>query len=144
MSDDLSAIYAVVLFYEAVPYINKAALLRQLKKRCGRVKKIRGDNAYLYAFPDHMVEFEDAKVPAQIFLAYPDQGKEIAGVQAALTQSWAWPEAPEAVAACRVPLLISDVFGPRLEYKTWLELFHNAVESVLTVAPCQAIHWVAS
>jgi hypothetical protein len=31
-----------------------------------------------------------------------------------------------------------------LEYKTRLVLFHNVLEAVLTVAPCEVIHWVPS
>jgi Domain of unknown function (DUF4261) len=43
-----------------------------------------------------------------------------------------------------VPLLLTDLLATELHYKTKLDLFHNALQSTLAVAPCQAIHWAPS
>jgi Domain of unknown function (DUF4261) len=145
MSDKLSTTYMVELLYEAVPHIDGAALLSELQKRCGKVDRLGDkDDFYLYAFPDHIIEYKDGKIPAQALLAYPDKGKEKLNLEEALQQSWGWPEAREAVVTCRVPLLLTEMMARGLEYKTRLGLFHNALESVLTIAPCKAIHWVTS
>jgi hypothetical protein len=53
-------------------------------------------------------------------------------------------EARETVATRSVPLVLAEMMAQGLEYKTRLNLFHNALESVLTVAPCTAIHWATS
>lgn len=135
----------VELLYEASPEIDAHTFLGELRKRCGNVDKLgEKDNFHLYAFPDHTIEYTDGKVCAQVFLAYPDKDEEKLDIKEALQQSWAWQEARETVATCRTSLLLTDMMSRGLEYKTRLNLFHNALESVLTIAPCKAIYWVAS
>lgn len=145
MSDKLITTYIVELLYQASPAVDGHALLGELRKRCGNVDRLgEKDGFYLYAFPDHKIDYSDGQVCAQIFLSYPDKGKEKLDVEQALQQSWAWREARETVATCHTHLLLTDLMAQGMNYKTRLGLFHQALESVLAIAPCQAIHWVAS
>jgi hypothetical protein len=145
MDDKLIRTYMVELLYEVSPEINAHALLSELRKRCGRVDKLgEKDDVYLYAFPDLTIEYTDSTVCAQVFLAYPNKEKGKLDVEEALQQSWAWREARETIAMCSTSLLLTDMMTRGLEHKIRLNLFHNALESVLTIAPCKVIHWVAS
>lgn len=120
-------------------------VLNELEKRCGRVDRLGNkDNLLLYAFPDHTIEYQDGRVPPQIFLTAPSEDKTQLDVDEALQQSWGWREAKDVVSTCRSPLLLTELMARRLPHKTRLGLFQNALEAVLTIAPCQAIHWIPS
>jgi hypothetical protein len=149
MTDKLITTYMVELLYQTTPTVDGNRLFSELKKRCGKVEQL-GDNekVLLFAFPEHAIEYRDGKVPPQIFLTYveKDQTNDQArtNLSAALTQSWGWPEASQVVATCKGSLLLTELMAQALDYKTRLELFHQALESVLMIAPCQAIHWTVS
>jgi hypothetical protein len=142
MSDQLMTTYMVELLYTERPQIDRERLLDELRRRCGNVERLTShEELYLYAFPDHLAHYTDGSVPAQIFLAFPEERKEPMNLDDALQQSWGWEGAHAAAAACQTSVLLTDMMARGLDYKTRLELFHNALESVLAVAPCQAIHW---
>jgi hypothetical protein len=135
--------YMAELLYEARPHIDADAVLDELRKRCGRVDRVdKEGESYLYAFPDHEIEYEDRAACAMLLLGRPDKGKASIDVEDALQQTWAWSEARSAVEKCRASLLLSEMLARGLEYKSRLALFHGALESVLAVAPCRAIHSV--
>ena len=145
MSDKLSHTYSVQLLYETTPHIDGAKLYGKLRQNCGNVDKLGDkDNFYLYAFPEYAIQYKDAKVPPQIFLAFPDAGKYTINLEDALQQSWGWPEARVTAAACPIHLLLTDMMSSGLHQKERLELFCNALKSILTIAPCKVIHWETS
>lgn len=135
--------YMVQLLFEETPRLDGNLLLSELRKRCGIVERL-GDKEdfYLYAFSEHLIEYKDSqKVPAQIFLAFPDKGKEKIEFEQSLQQSWGWKEAREAVRTCTTTLLLTEMMAQGFDYKTRLNLFHGSLESVLSLTPCKAIHW---
>ena len=145
MRDKLSHTYSVQLLYKTPPHIDGNKLLNELCKHCGSVDRLGDkDNFYLYAFPEYAIQYKDAKVPPQIFLAFPDIGKNEINLEDALQQSWSWPEARKIASACPIHLLLTDMMASGLDQKARLDLFHCALKSVLTVAPCKAIHWGTS
>ena len=103
-----------------------------------------GRPCYLLPFPDHTIEYKEGKVPPQIFLTSTDIDKERPEWNEAIQQSWGWPEVRNVVSFFRVPLLLTDLMAQRLEYKTRLELFHNAVTVFADASPCKAIYWITS
>lgn len=137
----------VQLLFASAPKIDGDLLLTELKKNCGAVERL-GDKEdfYLYAFEEHIVEYQDnKKAPAQIFIAYPDKGKEKPEFdEQSLQQSWTWKEAINTVNTCTTTLLVTEMMAYGLDYKIRLNLFHNALKSVLSVVECNAIHWLTS
>ena len=145
MKNKLPTTYMVELLYESTPVIDGNALLDELHKRCGKVDRLAAeDHFYLYAFPDLQIHYKDGEMPAQIFLGFPEKNKGPLNLGDALQQSWGWTEAKESVNRCDACLLLTDMMSGGLEYKTRLNLFHNALESVLAVVPCLAIDWIPS
>lgn len=145
MNDQQANTYMVELLYEAKPRIDGDVLLGELQKRCSNVDRLGSkEDLYLYAFPDLAIDVKGRRVPVQVFLAYPDKDKRSDGVDEALQQSWNWPGAKEVVDNCHASLLLTDMMARWLEPKTKLDLFQKALDSVLAVAPCKAIHWVPS
>jgi hypothetical protein len=145
MSDELLTICATELFYEVSPQISPDALCAELQKRCGNVDKIKtGEDAFLFRCWDFSSEFNDATIPAHIVLAHSSDGKSQTGLEDALQQSWAWQEAREAIGRSGHSLLLTDLMASGLTPKARLSVFHNALESVLALAPCAAIWWKAA
>lgn len=62
----------------------------------------------------------------------------------ALQQAWDWPDANVVVAAHQGVIRIADFHADELEPRTRLALMHDAVEAMVDVAPCVALHWRAS
>lgn len=83
-------------------------------------------------------------MPAQMVLSFPEPKQDTLDLKEALQQSWGWREAGETVERCNEKLAFFDLMAFGLNYKDRLALFHAALESVLSVAPCQAIYWVES
>ena len=136
--------YMVQLLYEEIPILDGDLLLSELEKRCGKVERL-GDkeDIYMYSFSEYVVEYKDGKkAPAQIFLAFPDKGKEMQEFdEQSFQQSWSWEDARDVVGTCNTALILTELMAQGLDYKTRTILFHNALESVLSLIPCKAIHW---
>ena len=140
-----SAPYMVELLYEVLPSIDSDRLHAELQKRCGRVEELKSNGrSHHYAFPDFQVSYREGEVPAQVLLVYPDSGHPLSNLDDALQQSWDWPAAGDAVANCRVSLLLTDMMAGGLDPRQRLSLFHDTLEAMLLLAPCRAIHWVRS
>mgnify|MGYP001037336985 CR=1 FL=1 len=135
----------VWLLYELPPEVDAQILLTELRNRCGKVERI-GDQPNLFAFAmlDHILHVGDGKVPAQVVLSFPEQGQDTLDLTEALQQSWKWRDAEETVKQCKVKVAFFDLMAFEINYQNRLALFHAALESVLMVAPCQAIYWVES
>jgi hypothetical protein len=134
--------YMVQLLFDGMPKLDGDLLLSELRKRCGNVEKLDGkEDFYCYAFKDHVVEYKDGKVPAQIFIAFPNKDKGKSDYEQSLQQSWGWKEARDIVNTCTTELLLTELMAYGLEYKTRINLFHHALESVLSITSCKAIHW---
>jgi hypothetical protein len=135
--------YMVQLLFDETPKLDGDLLLSELRKRCGKVDRLgEKEDSYFYAFPEHLVEYKDEKkIPAQILLAFPDKSKGKSDYEQSLQQSWGWKEAKSVVNTCTTELLLTEMMAYGLDYKTRISLFHNALESVLSITPCKAVHW---
>lgn len=148
MADDrggFRSAYGVELLYPKPPRLEKSALLAALKKRLPAAAPMDGnESSGLLAFvhPDHLVSYAGGKeVPAQTFIALADKPPRGEAIEAAIQQSWRFPEAREAVAACKAAVAVSDLMSSGLPYQKRLKLFTNALLAVIDVAPPKAIHW---
>lgn len=137
----------VQLLFESAPKIDGNLLLTELRKSCGAVERL-GDKEdfYYYTFEEHIVEYRDnKKAPVQILIAFPEKGKEKPEFdEQSLQQSWSWKEAHNTINTCTTNLLVTELMAYGLDYKIRLNLFHNALKSVLSLVECKAIHWLTS
>ncbi|HKF23084.1 MAG TPA: DUF4261 domain-containing protein [Candidatus Angelobacter sp.] len=148
MSDEILKICAVELLYETSPRVLPDVLWDELRTRCGTVDKVdASENSCSFAFANFSTKFKGATLHPLIQLLHSSEnrdGKDRAHLEEALQQSWMWPGAREAVAKCNTSLLLTDLIAGGLAPDTRLKLFHSALDSVLAVAPCQAIWWMTA
>lgn len=147
MADGFARTYNAELLFEEIPQVNKVDLLASLRQRCGKVEPLDGNatsNLLSFVYPDHPISYSDKTVAAQTFVAISPTGLNSGKAEAALQQSWDWPEARSVVSRCRSTLLITDLMSSGLEYKERLALFQKALSAVLDVVPCLGIHWLPS
>lgn len=146
-ADDLHGFrptYGVELLYVNRPDVTKSVFLSALRRHCPSATALDGDpGGGLLAFfhPDHLVGYSDGRVPTQIFIAATEQPPHGGQIEAALQQSWSFPEARRVVAACTTSLLVTDLMSSGLPYRERLDLFTSALLGILEAAPPNAIHW---
>jgi Domain of unknown function (DUF4261) len=137
--------YGVELLYIHPPSLEKKAVLAALRKRCPSARPLDDNpNEGMLAFvhPDHPVSYSNGSVPAQTVIVPADKKlKRTEDIEAALQQTWSFPEAPEIVAACTRSVLVTDMMSSGLPYRERFDLFSNALLAILDVAPPDAIHW---
>ncbi|MBV9866058.1 MAG: DUF4261 domain-containing protein [Abitibacteriaceae bacterium] len=144
---DVAGVYAVVLFYEQLPQINKAELLEKLRAHCGNVIPLDGSttsDTLAFAYADHKVRYQNGELPAQCLIAPAKGPLEMEHYESAFQQTWDWPQARAVVGECKATLLLTDMLAAGLEPHTRLDLFTGALLALLEVAPCRAIYWQPS
>ncbi len=145
MNHDHQIVYSAKLFYHELPHINGADLATTLRQRIGQVDLLLDQaDLHLFAFPKYVTLIEGADIPTELMLTVSDPNQHNADLEPALQQSWRWREARAAVAACPVSLTLVEMLVQGVEYRTRLTLFNHALESVLSIAPCQALLWMPS
>lgn len=139
--------YGVELLLEAPPQISKSDLLRALRRHCGQVDALDGDEedgSLSFVFGDFPVTYTDMMGHAQALMSVSDKPLDAQALEPALQQSWDWPEARAASGRHRCTLLVTDLLSSGLDYGQRLYLFTRVVRSVLETVPCLAIHWQRS
>jgi hypothetical protein len=99
------ATYGVECLYKQSPPLEKKVLLESLKRRVPSARPLDSNAAeHLLAFiyPDHVVSCSDGDVPAQTLVVVAEQMPASEVIEAALQQSWAFPEARQIVRVHRI------------------------------------------
>jgi Domain of unknown function (DUF4261) len=142
------SVYSAELLLEKVPPLDADLFLPALRKHCGRVDFVGGEDeskALLFAFPDHESEYEDGnKMLAQVALIVRPAPIEKDDLLPVIQQSWLWQDCESAVVKHTSVLFITDLFAALLDRKVRLALFKNVVRAVLEVVPALALKWTAS
>ncbi len=136
--------YGVELLVEQVPQIDKAKLLVALRKREKVDSLDENSDLLAFAYTEYEIQYQNAAIPAQIFVAIAEQSPDAERTRPSVEQTWDWPDAKASVERCRATVLVTDLMSSGLEYKTRLRLLHNAVLSVLEQINCIGIHWQPS
>lgn len=131
------------LYAEQPPVVDRGALSAALEEFCGAVQLVGDAQTLLYAFPDHMVYLGDGKsIPAQaLVLSGQDEQKVDQLPEDLIGQTWDFPEARAALAACRYRVDVNEMLTTGLERFERLELFYGVVQAALRVIPCRAFGW---
>jgi len=153
LKKSFSSAYLVNLHFEKKPEIDRGALLRSMRRYCGKVEMPgpRGDGCLLLFHADHQVRYPQGPVPAAFTLLGPVPERRSGGepkptpAEASYQQSWQWRDAKATVDACPFSMMASDMpSGARLDYKERIELYRNSLRAVLEVVDCKAIHFTTS
>lgn len=132
---------AVKLLFAEKPVIDRGRILELLKNRSIHAEFGGGDNALMFSFPDVMVHFTDAAIPAQCSILIPGEGDDAIGIpQEGYQQNWHWPEAAEVVDLCKFEILVTNMMSRALDYKQQFEVFMNFVASVTEATQPRAIY----
>ncbi|GIP33312.1 DUF4261 domain-containing protein [Paenibacillus sp. J2TS4] len=155
-------VWMVELLYRGKPVLNLDRLYSKMQDYTGPVQlqdeeerdgpdESGRDDSRKYSFEplvffhdNYRVQYKDGALPAQTCILPPERSPEPAMYEAALQQSWHWPEARQVVGQCRHSLLLTDFGAAGLDYKERLKLFQNALRALLETVPCDAIYWKAS
>jgi hypothetical protein len=136
--------YGVELLYRSAPVIERASLLDALRARLPSIAPLHEDakdGVLAFMHRDAIVSYEDADAPAQLLVQPMQQAPSGPGIEAALQQSWNWPEARDVVATCNASVIVTDVLASGLPHRQRFHLITSAILSVLDLAPAIAIHW---
>lgn len=161
-------VWMVELLYRHKPILNQERLYAKMQKYTGEARldehapkgardrdpvvseahsgeRTRQDfEPLLFYHSNYMVQYRDGVVPAQTCILPSERPPEAALYEAALQQSWHWPDARQVVGGCRYSLLLTDFCAEGLNYKERLKLFQSALCALLETAPCEAIYWKTS
>ena len=106
------------------------------------------------AYLDHRTDFQDRKQSPMVhLLSYAEDDGDRAGREAALQQTWDWPDpaAPDggthagaAAALARAGAVLTVMVFPGLQSEERLALFQHLVRALVARLPVLAIHWVPS
>jgi len=144
MSDALARTYGVELIGRDRFTLDKASLLRALRRWCPGVEPLDHDEqAGVLAFvhQNHPIQLADARIAAQTFVAASDCTFSPAEVSGALEQTWDFDQAKGVLAGCTSSVLVTDLMSSSLGYRERIDVFQCALRGVLEVVSCAAIHW---
>jgi hypothetical protein len=136
--------YGVQLLCRKPPQLELSVMHEALRKHCPHVERLDPDPAatlLAFAHPDHVTELVEGPMPAQTLIT---ETEKPFGQEAAIQQSWSFPQARSVVAQCTDYLLVTDVMASALDYKERLALFQRVLLGTLAVVDCAAIHWLPS
>jgi hypothetical protein len=135
--------YAVDLLYEELPLLTRDEVLAKLRDRCGAASAMDpgAEGGLNFFFPDLRVPFKEGTAPVQISLGVHPGPLPADQAQAALKQTWDWAEAKDALARHRAHVVVSDLLGHGLPYKSRLGFFQNVLGGILELMQPVAIRW---
>jgi hypothetical protein len=135
--------YAVDLLYEELPLLARDEVLAMLRDRCGAASAMdpSAGGGLNFFFPDLRVPFKEGTAPVQIALAIHSGALSAEQTQTALKQTWDWADAKDALARHQAHVVVSDLLGHGLPYKSRLGFFQNVLGGILELMAPVAIRW---
>lgn len=147
-SGDAKASLTAGLYYRTPPAINPARLLKAMNKYCSQVRLMTEDPAQkvlVYAHVDSVIEYEDARMPAQFLVAGPaDVPEDLPEREQLYHQSWQWPQAREIIEKCGYAVMASEFMSLELPYRERVQLFRNSLRALMEAVPCSGIEFPES
>lgn len=137
--------YGVELLFERRPKLDVPRILASMRKSCPLAKAPSASEELIAFFhEDHWAQFTDGAVPVQTAIMPTDKSPDPERIEAAVQQSWSWPDARSVASRCEHVVLVNEMFGAMLDRKPRLHLFQTALAAIIEALPCDAIHWVSS
>jgi len=120
------------------------ALTEALGRRLGQVyipDDPGPDKAFLFFLRDHLVELEDATVPAQLTLLGTDKPVEPPRYQEALQQCRDIDEPAEALGQCRYSMLLANMMSSNLPQHIRRQIFARALLALIEILEVDLVYW---
>lgn len=141
-------VYAVDLLYNQIPTLDGTAIVSQIEQRTDALEAVgpsRQLDSLIFAHRPSTLERPTGSTHTpRLVVSLQHEPLPFETLRPALQQAWDWPDANVVVAAHQGVIRIADFHADELEPRTRLAVMHDAVEAMLAVAPCEAIHWRAS
>lgn len=136
--------YSVQLLLSADAQLDAATVLERVRAvEPSAVLTAAADGALALAFEAHPAPFAEGEALAQVVLT-PGAPGPAAALEAALGQTWDWPEAGAALSKAVSAITVCDRLAGRLDRHVRLRLIHAVAHAVLDLAPVVALSWKAS
>ena len=136
--------YGFGLLYEERPTLDTGALMNRVGRDATVDLVSASDEVIQLAQPEYLVSIGDQKVPSLINIVRWAKPLDPSDFEAALEQTFDWPDAEETVARCRHKVLVADLIGAGLPYRQRYELISTVVTAVAELTEPSAIHWEAA
>jgi Domain of unknown function (DUF4261) len=143
LDNGFATIYGAELWSEKPFHFDPRVLLERLAYFSGTVEPVVGEKGKMYSFGYPEIQGHYGTF-TQTAISIHHKKPNLDRLAPAFTQSWAWPEARSVMEKCGHSLLVTDLMANTLPPVPRLILFHNAVQALLTLVKCDAIHWAFS
>lgn len=134
-----------LLFKEKPKRPDKDTLKKAVEKQFGDVDEVMNTGLISYAVKKHMVQYQDAAVPAQIVMTEPDEFDPSSIDAFTRSQLWDTPDGNELLDSCHYQVIIFDFMSSGLPYKERSNLLMDWLETALSLFPdCAAVYTESS
>lgn len=137
--------YSIELFAREPIVFDRGRLLAALRSRIGNVESPEPKSesgTQMFLLQDHIAEYSDGAVPAQLVLLPASGGVDPEKYADAFQQSWSFPNARDVVMACNHTCLFADMLSAALPQDTRRKLLARGLLSVLECLPIDAVYSV--
>lgn len=138
-------VYHVKLLYKNEPTLNVTKIVNELKKSCGDVDIICGNeksNFFGVTFNDYCVEEKDISIPVEGVVGKTEIDKS--KLDKLIKNSPNINEEEHILSGVKYQLLITDMMAAKLDYRKRLDIINNLLIAVIENTDCVAINWELS
>ncbi len=133
--------YDMELLYEHAPILDADAIVETLRREMPVELISASDSIIALAHPDQVTRFEEGDLPSVTNIVRSEPSIDRDSYLPSLEQTWDWPEAEQALAACKHVVLVTDFTGTGLHYRDRLRRIAAVVASVGEVTHARVCHW---
>lgn len=136
--------YSIELLARDPIVFNEAHLLAAMRARLGDVEHAptHEGGTMMFFLKDHVAEFKDASLPAQLVLLPVGSAPDVDKYGSAVQQSWGFPDAGAALATCQHSVLFADMLSGALPQLTRRQLLSAGLAAILETTRIDAVHFV--
>lgn len=143
--------YRVGLLYKDLPELDSPLFLQKLKEEMEEVEIINYQAAPQFSLNVSYPLLKERQAdsnwhtilrnPLSHLIFASSKLPNAADLEGALNQTFDWPEAKSAVDGCTSTIWLSDFLSNGFHWHLRLGAFHIALNTLLELAPCEAIFW---
>jgi hypothetical protein len=133
--------YELELLYERAPVLDADSIVETLRREMQIDLVSASDSIVAVAHPDQVTHFEEGDLPSITNIVRFEQSVDPDSYLPSLEQTWEWPEAEHALAACRHAVLVTDFTGTGLHYRDRLRRIAEVVAGVAEATHARVCHW---
>ncbi|HZS35991.1 MAG TPA: DUF4261 domain-containing protein [Polyangia bacterium] len=136
-----AAEYMVELLLDGPVRLDEAELRAALRERVGGVEVVDAGERIWVHVAGVRAPRRGVDAPYGVVIEACRARESDDELEAALAQTWDWPEARATVERCAAVMRVRDRFAGELEAARRLDAFHRVVDAVAACAGARAVHW---